>query len=179
MAGNKDEDITAAVQALRLSAKGHYFEQIWAEIPAVDRDIQAMIREENTLWSNGAKGIAMARQFEVTQGQITKDKTFWRTLDKIAPIISGGLNPALIGDFLDAIGTIDFITTMGGGVHSHPMGTQAGATAMLLAYEAWKKGIPVGVYAEDKPILKSAFDFFNKSGIQAHRVDTSIAPSNL
>ena len=56
----------------------------------------------------------------------------------------------LIGKFLDVIGTQDFITTMGGGVHSHPMGTKAGATAVLQAYEAWKQKVPLEEYAQDK-----------------------------
>jgi ribulose-bisphosphate carboxylase large chain len=179
MAGNKEEDITAAVQALRLSAKGNYFDQVWSEIPATDHNIQEKIRDEDMLWNSGAKGIAMARQFEVAHGQMSKEKDFWRSIDKMVPIISGGLNPVLLAPFLDVIGTIDFITTMGGGVHSHPMGTQAGAKSLLLAYDAWKKGIPVEEYAKDKPILLAAVEFYNKAGIQAHRVDTSVAPSNL
>jgi ribulose-bisphosphate carboxylase large chain len=179
MAGNKEEDITAVELALKLNSKGRFFNQVWSEIPETDKNIQDMIREENLLWSNGAIGIAQARQFDVENGGITKDDTYWRTIDKMCPIISGGLNPVLLAPFLDIVGTIDFITTMGGGVHSHPMGTQAGARAILLAYEAWKKGISVEEYAKDRPILATAVDFFNKKGIQAHRVDTSIAPSNL
>jgi ribulose-bisphosphate carboxylase large chain len=171
MAGNKEEDITAANLALRLGSKGNYFEQIWAEIPATDRNIQEKLREENLIWNNGAMGVAMSRHFDVAGGGIVVDKTLWRSIGKMAPIISGGLNPVLLAPFLEAIGTIDFITTMGGGVHSHPMGTQAGAKSILLAYEAWRKGIPVEEYALQHPVLQAAIQFYNKEGIQAHRVD--------
>jgi ribulose-bisphosphate carboxylase large chain len=97
----------------------------------------------------------------------------WRVIGKTAPIISGGLNPVLLAPFIEAIGTIDFITTMGGGVHSHPQGTKAGATAVVQAYEAWKAQVSLEEYAKDHEELGVAVDFFNKHGTQAHRVDNS------
>lgn len=63
---------------------------------------------------------------------------------------------------MDIIGTQDFITTMGGGVNSHPMGTRAGAVAVLQAYEAWEKKIPLEEYAKDKEELREAIAFFGK-----------------
>ena len=51
---------------------------------------------------------------------------------------------------------------MGGGVHSHPMGTKAGAKAVLQAYEAWEKKIPIEEYAKDKEELRVAIEFYGK-----------------
>ena len=72
------------------------------------------------------------------------------------------MNPTLLGKFLDIAGTVDFITTMGGGVHSHPMGTKAGAKAVLQSYEAWEKKIPLDEYAKDKEELRVAIEFYGK-----------------
>jgi ribulose-bisphosphate carboxylase large chain len=58
---------------------------------------------------------------------------------------------------------------MGGGVHSHPMGTHAGIKAMIQAYEAWRQQISLEEYARDKEELRVAIEFYNKNGIQAHR----------
>jgi ribulose-bisphosphate carboxylase large chain len=41
--------------------------------------------------------------------------------------------------FIDVMGNVDFITTMGAGVHAHPGGTQKGATALVQACEAYKE----------------------------------------
>ena len=63
----------------------------------------------------------------------------WRGMKKCCPIISGGLNPLKLAPFVKAIGHVDFITTMGGGVHAHPDGTTAGAKAQSQAGEALQK----------------------------------------
>lgn len=143
MAGSPKEDIMAARQALNLYAEGDFFKQIWSEIPEKDEDLRLAIEKE-------------------AKGESYKDFGYWRITKKTCPIISGGLNPTLIGKFLDIIGTQDFITTMGGGVHSHPMGTKAGATAVLQAYEAWEKKIPLDEYAKEKEELRIAIEFFGK-----------------
>jgi ribulose-bisphosphate carboxylase large chain len=56
---------------------------------------------------------------------VTLEEDFWRGVKKTCPIISGGLNPLKLKPFVEAIGHVDFITTMGGGVHAHPGGTYA------------------------------------------------------
>jgi len=141
MAGSPKEDVMASRQALNLYAEGDFFKQIWSEIPERDTDLKYAIEQE-------------------AKGADYKDFGYWRITKKMCPIISGGLNPVLIGEFLDIIGTKDFITTMGGGVHSHPMGTKAGATAVLQAYEAWEQKVPLEEYAKDKEELKQAIAFF-------------------
>jgi ribulose-bisphosphate carboxylase large chain len=171
MAGDPKDDITAAHAILRLKSKGHYFDQVWTEIPETDTDIVAEIKKEQDLWNKGAHGIAHARLKGIDT--MLERKMSWRVINKTAPIISGGLNPVLLPAFLDVIGTIDFITTMGGGVHSHPMGTKAGATAVVQAYDAWKAEVSLEEYAKEHKELDVAVKFFNKNGTQAHRVDNS------
>jgi len=176
MAGDSKDDITAAHGILRLKSKGHYFDQVWSEIPITDSDIVAEIKKEEELWSKGPRGIVNSRR----QGLDTflERKMSWRVIGKTAPIISGGLNPVLLPKFIEAIGTIDFITTMGGGVHSHPMGTKAGAAAVVQAYEAWKAEVTLEEYAKDHQELDEAIKFYNKHGTQAHRIDNSAVYHN-
>jgi ribulose-bisphosphate carboxylase large chain len=169
MAGDAKDDVTAAHAILRLKSKGHYFDQVWSEIPETDSDIVEEVKKEHDLWASGAHSIAKSRINGINT--LLERKMSWRVINKTAPIISGGLNPVLLPEFLDAIGTIDFITTMGGGVHSHPMGTKAGATAVVQAYEAWKEDVSLEEYAKEHEELDVAVKFYNKNGTQAHRVD--------
>jgi len=143
MAGSSKEDVMAINHALKLFSKGDFFSQIWSEVPQNDSDLVEAIQKEE-------------------QGHDYSDIGYWRIIKKTTPIISGGLNPTLLGKFLDIAGTVDFITTMGGGVHSHPMGTKAGAKAVLQSYEAWEKKIPLDEYAKDKEELRVAIEFYGK-----------------
>ena len=47
MAGDPKDDITAAHGILRLKSKGHYFDQVWSEVPETDTDIVAEIKKES------------------------------------------------------------------------------------------------------------------------------------
>lgn len=170
MQGDPHEDGLAAQQALRVKVKGDFFTQLWAEIPENDSDIQNLITREELMWSMGAKGLADLRRKNKLTLDGNDERTPWRVMKKMAPIVSGGLNPVLLPEFLNVIGTIDFITTMGGGVHSHPNGTNAGIKAMLQAYDAWFEGVSLEEWAKDKEELKVAIQFYNENGIQAHRM---------
>ncbi|MBU1019278.1 MAG: ribulose-bisphosphate carboxylase [Patescibacteria group bacterium] len=86
----------------------------------------------------------------------------WGRIKGMCPIVSGGLNPVLLKPYADAVGTTDFITTMGGGVHSHPGGTASGAAALLQACEAWQKKIGLKKYAKDHEELAQAIEFYVK-----------------
>lgn len=88
----------------------------------------------------------------------------WTGVKKCCPIISGGLNPTLLKPFIDVMGTMDFITTMGAGVHAHPWGTKAGARALIQACEAYKKKISIEKYAKQRnhKELAEAIKFFSK-----------------
>lgn len=85
-------------------------------------------------------------------------KQNWDTIKATTPIASGGLNPLKLASFITAIENVDFITTMGGGVHGHPDGTRKGAMALVQACEAWQKNIKIDKYAEDHIELKQALE---------------------
>ncbi len=171
MAGSPEEDITAAKQALKIASEGNYFNQIWTDVPENDKDIIYAVGKEKLIWEKGTKEIIKDK---LENKNISKTKD-WRFIKKCCPIISGGLNPVLLKPFADLIGTIDFITTMGAGVHSHPMGTQAGATALIQSWDAYKQNIEIEEYAEKNKLeeLKVAIEFFNKNGTQAHKEESN------
>jgi ribulose-bisphosphate carboxylase large chain len=144
MAGNPKEDITAAHSALNFLAEGHFFTQSWAEAPEKDADVVRLVHEDHA-------------------HHVILDDDSWRGMKKSCPIISGGLNPTLLKPFIDVMGTVDFITTMGAGCHAHPKGTKAGAKALVQSCEAYLKKISIEKYAETHRELAEAIAFFSKS----------------
>ena len=147
MKGSPEEDIVAARNILHFKDYGHFFEQTWSTIPEKDKDAINLVH----------KDIAH---------QVILEDDSWRGMKKCCPIISGGLNPTLLKPFIDVMGSIDFITTMGAGCHAHPKGTRAGATALVQACEAYKKGISIKTYAKNHPELAEAIKFFSKKQIK-------------
>jgi ribulose-bisphosphate carboxylase large chain len=143
MQGSKKEDITAAKNILHLVSKGHFFEQSWAQVPEKDKQIIEAVKKD------------------LAHYVILEDDS-WRGMKKCCPIVSGGLNPTKLKEFIEAMGEINFITTMGAGVHAHPRGTNAGAKALIQAMEAYEKGIDIKEYSKDKKELKEAIEFFSK-----------------
>jgi ribulose-bisphosphate carboxylase large chain len=143
MAGTPTEDITAADGILDLSAKGHIFNQSWSTIPEDDEDLLRLIQEDHA-------------------HHVILEDDSWRALKKCTPIVSGGLNPTLLKPFIDVMGGVDFITTMGAGCHAHPKGTKAGARALVQSCEAYQKGISIEEYSKDHVELKEAIEFFTK-----------------
>ncbi|NLV25853.1 MAG: ribulose 1,5-bisphosphate carboxylase [Methanomicrobiales archaeon] len=73
------------------------------------------------------------------------------------PVASGGLHPGGAGKEIKMLGR-DIILQAGGGIHGHPDGTRAGATAMRQAVDAALAGIAPADYAQDHPELKRALD---------------------
>jgi len=143
MAGSPEEDVTAARNILKVEGKGHFFTQNWGKIPPQDDDAIKMVEMDDA-------------------HQVVLEDDSWRGLKKCCPIISGGLNPTLLGPFIDVMGGIDFITTMGAGCHAHPRGTRAGAMALVQACEAYKNKIDIADYAKDHRELAEAIEFFSK-----------------
>jgi ribulose-bisphosphate carboxylase large chain len=143
MEGSPEEDIVAARCILRFKEMGHFFEQSWATIPETDQEAINDVRKDR----------AHKRILENDE---------WRGLKKCCPIISGGLNPTLLKPFIDVMGGIDFITTMGAGCHAHPKGTRAGAKALVQACDAYTKKIPIKRYARTHKELAEAIAFFSK-----------------
>jgi ribulose-bisphosphate carboxylase large chain len=71
----------------------------------------------------------------------------WFDDKKTFPVASGGIHPGLIPANLQIMG-IDCVINAGGGIHGHPLGTRAGATAMMQAIEAYMAGISLDEYAK-------------------------------
>jgi ribulose-bisphosphate carboxylase large chain len=149
MAGTPEEDVTAANNILKMLSGGHHFEQSWTRIDEKDKDLADLIKRD-------------------VVHHINLDAEEWRGVKKCCPIISGVLNPTLLKPFIDIMGNVDFITTMGAGCHAHPKGTQAGATALVQSCEAYTKGVDIKEYAKTHKELAQAIDFFegNKTAIQ-------------
>ncbi|MDD3178062.1 MAG: ribulose-bisphosphate carboxylase [Candidatus ainarchaeum sp.] len=143
MDGTPKSDITAAKNILDLYGKGFFFDQSWGKISEKDLDFI-----ENVEKDHAHKAIL--------------DEDEWRGVKKCTPIVSGGLNPTLLKPFIDVMGGVDFITTMGAGCHAHPNGTKEGAMALVQACEAYKKGISIEEYAKTHKELEVAIEFFTK-----------------
>lgn len=143
MEGNVSEDVTAANEILFAQAKWHFFSQERWKIPSKDQDWINIVHED-------------------AAHHITLMGDSWRGMKKTCPIISWGLNPLKLKPFVDAIGHVDFITTMGGGVHAHPGGTNAWAKAQSQAGEALQKWIDINEYAKDHKELAEAIEFYSK-----------------
>ncbi len=143
MKGDVAEDITSANNILQLAAKGHFFNQSWSTVPTHDDDVLDMVHED------------------AAHHVILEDDS-WRGMKKCSPIISGGLNPTLLKPFIEALGSVDFITTMGAGCHAHPDGTKKGAAALVQACDAYTKGVSIEEYAKDHEELRRAIEFFPK-----------------
>ena len=75
----------------------------------------------------------------------------------VFPVASGGLHPGKVEAELSSLGT-DIVLQAGGGIHGHPEGTAAGATAMRQAVDAYLAGIPASRYAEDHHELMLALE---------------------
>lgn len=178
MAGNVEEDIGATKQALELYSEGYYFDQVWTRVAYKDPDLVKAVTEHKEESSRDFRERIADRQADIKAKNEDKFDGYhfsqeWRTPKRLCPIISGGLNPVLLRPFIEAMQDIDFIVTMGGGVHSHPMGTRYGATAVMQACEAWQQDIDIHEYAKTHEELRVAIDFYDKNGIQAHRIDST------
>jgi len=73
------------------------------------------------------------------------------------PVASGGVHPGYIEANLKVLGK-DSVINLGGGIHGHPDGTRAGATAAREAVDAFMEGIPTDEYAKTHPALGKAIE---------------------
>ncbi len=76
-------------------------------------------------------------------------------LKTVFPVVSGGVHPAIVQENIENLGN-DIVIQAGGGIHGHPEGTRAGATAMRQAIDAAMKGVSLEKYAEEHEELKLA-----------------------
>jgi len=81
----------------------------------------------------------------------------WGNFKPVFPVSSGGLHPGLVPEEIDIYGK-DLVLLVSGGIHGHPRGTRAGATATMQALEAKKEGINLEEYAKTHHELKEALD---------------------
>jgi ribulose 1,5-bisphosphate carboxylase large subunit-like protein len=68
------------------------------------------------------------------------------SLRPLMPAVSGGLNPKTLGPNLEVFG-VNALMLAGTGITKHPMGAQAGTTALRQAAEAFRSRVPVVEYA--------------------------------
>ena len=81
----------------------------------------------------------------------------WGTIKSAFPVSSGGLHPGLVPEVLDIYG-IDLVLLVSGGIHGHPDGTRAGATATMQAIEAWREGVTLDEKARTSHELARALE---------------------
>ncbi|ADI73811.1 ribulose bisphosphate carboxylase, type III [Methanohalobium evestigatum Z-7303] len=81
----------------------------------------------------------------------------WGNIKPMMPVASGGLEPGMIPDLYNMFGK-DVIMQFGAGIHAHPMGTEAGATACRQSVEAALENITLEEYASNHKELQSALE---------------------
>jgi ribulose-bisphosphate carboxylase large chain len=79
----------------------------------------------------------------------------WGNIKPMFPVASGGLEPTMIPDLVRIFGN-DAIMQFGGGIHAHPMGTTAGATACRQSIDAALEGVTLEEYAKTHSELEAA-----------------------
>ena len=139
---------------LKFEGQGKFFKQSWATIPTKDQDALKIVEQD-------------------THHHLILEDDEWRGMKKCCPIISGGLNPTLLKPFIEVMGNLDFITTMGAGCHAHPSGTKAGAAALVQSCEAYLKKIDINKYAKNHAELAEAIKFFSKNSKELKQVESS------
>ena len=77
--------------------------------------------------------------------------------EKVMPVCSGGMHPALIEPLVKITGTNVQIQA-GGGVAGHPRGVRSGARAMVQAVDAAYQGIPFSEYSKSHQELREAIN---------------------
>jgi ribulose-bisphosphate carboxylase large chain len=88
----------------------------------------------------------------------------WYGLKPILPVASGGLNPLDIPELIETLGK-DMVFQLGGGVHGHLDGTEAGAKAVRQALDATLNNIDLREYSKFVKELTRAFEKWGKHTI--------------
>lgn len=100
-----------------------------------------------------------AGKMEKTVGEVREIANFlrsgWGSLRSVFPVASGGIHPSIVQFNIQNLGT-DLVINAGGGIHGHPMGTEAGAKAMRQAIDAFMKNVSPEEYARVHKELQSA-----------------------
>jgi len=104
--------MTAAHLALIVGASGPHLDQLWTKIANKDLDIVKMAEVKKKRWDTDLRETFEDRIHAKSNYYYPNDPS--RFILKMAPIISGGLNPILLKELIEIMCTIDYITTMGG-----------------------------------------------------------------
>ncbi|MFX1563955.1 MAG: type III ribulose-bisphosphate carboxylase [Promethearchaeota archaeon] len=99
----------------------------------------------------------MSEDREEVVSNIRKLRMKLGNLKPVMPVASGGLHPGLVPAIIDIFGP-DVIIQAGGGIHGHPQGTKAGATAMRQAVDATLANISLKKYAKTHNELSQALE---------------------
>jgi len=70
----------------------------------------------------------------------------WEGFKPVLAVASGGLHPGHVPKIMQFLGR-DIVIQFGGGIHAHPEGTRAGATAVRQAIDAIISGEKIKDYA--------------------------------
>jgi ribulose-bisphosphate carboxylase large chain len=110
-------------------------------------------------------GTAVGKMDEKPEEVIALKNRVEGKLGKAKPVFavcSGGLHPGHVPKLVKMLGN-DIIIQCGGGIHGHPRGTKAGATALRQSIDATMKHIDIKDYANSHLELKLAL---NKWGLK-------------
>lgn len=114
---------------------------------------------EGTLAEMGERRRMMTSAFAPAGGGTLFDQS-WGSLRSVVPVASGGLHPGHVPQ-LDAVFGTDAFFLFGGGVHGHPGGSRAGATAARAAVEAVAAGETLETAARSCPELRVALELWS------------------
>ncbi|VVB54808.1 Ribulose bisphosphate carboxylase [uncultured archaeon] len=100
---------------------------------------------------------------EVREKEVKKGPVFlpqeWGSIKPVMPVASGGLDPSGVPQLMKLFGN-DFVVQAGGGIHGHPKGTKAGATAMRQAVDACIKRQSLESYSKSHKELAQALAYW-------------------
>ncbi|WNQ09240.1 2,3-diketo-5-methylthiopentyl-1-phosphate enolase [Paenibacillus aurantius] len=115
-----------------------------------------MPREENLAIQHALVTEAFEQDY-LTSSSETNSKTSAWSLKQSAPVPSAGIHPGLVPLILKDFGS-EVVVNAGGGIHGHPMGTEAGGAAFRQAIKATQEGVSLREYALTHPELQTAID---------------------
>ena len=102
---------------------------------------------------------------EIEQKRVVKTKhrleQNWGEMKPVFSVCSGGIYPGHIPYLINNFGK-DIIIQAGGGVHGHPDGTKAGATAVRQAVDATMEGDTLHEYGKSHKELMNAMEHWGK-----------------
>jgi ribulose-bisphosphate carboxylase large chain len=109
----------------------------------------------------GGKGEIKEIAEEITHSHVNETDVRlpqnWVKLKPVFPVASGGLHPGHVPELIKRAGN-DVVIQMGGGIHGHPDGTTAGATAARQAVDAVMAKMNLREFAKNHRELSRALD---------------------